>query len=224
LEVAPRIILASGSPRRSALLRQMGLEFEVVPSDVAEENVPVARPASYAKRLARLKAREVSKQVSEGIIIGADTVVCLGDRIFGKPKDTDDATNTLRLLGGKVHRVITGICVMNKYSKTAVTKAVTTKVKFRELEDKLIDWYVHTGEPMDKSGCYGIQGKGAVLVEWIKGDYSNVVGLPIATLSEILEGMGFSQMESEPSPTKSGMGSPRFELGSSGPKPESLPG
>jgi septum formation protein len=193
VEGAPRIILASGSPRRSALLRQMGLEFEVIPSDVSEENVPVARPVSYAKRLAKLKARAVSKLVSEGIIIGADTVVCLGDRIFGKPKDAAEAIGTLKLLGGKEHEVITGICVINKYSKTTVTKAVTTKVKFRELDDKLIEWYVRTGEPMDKAGCYGIQGKGAVLVERIKGDYSNVVGLPIATLSEILEGMGFSQ-------------------------------
>jgi septum formation protein len=184
-----RLILASESPRRAALLRQIGLEFEVIPSSVAEEGTTAARPASYAKKLAKSKARAVSKQVDEGIIIGADTVVCLGDRIFGKPKDAEDAANTLKLLEGKVHRVVTGICVIDKRSETAVTKAVTTQVKFRKLDARLIDWYVRTGEPLDKAGSYGIQGRGAVLIEWIRGSYSNVVGLPLETLSVILEGM-----------------------------------
>lgn len=172
------------------MLKQIGLEFEAIPSGVAEEDMPKARPASYVRKLAKLKARAVSKRVAEGIIIGADTVVCLGDKIFGKPSDAWDAINTLKLLDDKVHRVITGLCVINKYSKTTVTKSVTTKVKFRKLDDRLIERYVRTGEPLDKAGSYAIQGKGAILIEWIKGDYSNVVGLPLATLSGILEKMG----------------------------------
>ena len=152
--------------------------------------MPKARPIYYAKKLARLKAKAVSKQVNEGIVIGADTVVCLGDRILGKPKDAADASDMLRLLDGKVHTVITSICVINKHSGATVTKAVRTKVKFRKLDDRLISWYVGTGEPLDKAGSYGIQGKGAVLVEWIRGDYSNVVGLPLSTLSATLDALG----------------------------------
>lgn len=171
-------------------MRQIGLEFETIPSNFDEEKVPKTRPVSYVKKLAKFKARAVAKQVSEGIVIGADTVVCMDDQIIGKPKDAKEAADTLKLLEGKVHTVISGICVINKYSGKTVTKAVKTKVKFRKLDDKMIDWYVKTGEPLDKAGSYGVQGKGAILVEWIKGDYSNVVGLPITTLAAILEGMG----------------------------------
>lgn len=184
-----KIILASQSPRRAALLRQIGLEFEQIPSNIDEEKVPLTSPVSYVKKLAALKAKSVAKRIDEGIVIGADTVVCIDGRIFGKPHDAEDAINTLRLLDGKVHKVISGICVIDKRSKTTVTKAVTTRVKFRKLDEKLIKWYVETGEPMDKSGSYGIQGKGAALIEWIRGDYSNVVGLPIMTLATILEKM-----------------------------------
>jgi septum formation protein len=184
-----RIVLASQSPQRIALLKQIGLEFETIPSNVDEEKVPKTHPVSYVKKLAKLKANAVAKQVDEGIIIGADTAVCIDDHIFGKPQDADDAANTLRILDDKVHRVVSGICVINKYSGTTVTKSVTTKVKFKKLDDKLIEWYVGTGEPLDKAGSYAIQGKGAVLIEWIKGDYSNVVGLPVSALALILKSM-----------------------------------
>ena len=185
-----KLVLASESPRRTGLLRQIGLVFDMVPSGVDEQEVQCANPKSYVKKLAKLKSRAVAKKMDEGIIIGADTVVCVGKKIFGKPKDKEDAVRMLKELDGKVHEVISGLCIINKYSGEVVTKAVTTKVKFRTLNDELINWYVGTGEPLDKAGGYGIQGKGAILVEWIKGDYFNVVGLPLATLSMVLEKMG----------------------------------
>jgi septum formation protein len=185
-----KIVLASQSPQRIALLEQIGLKFEKIPSNVDEEKVPRTRPTSYVKRLAKLKAKAVAKQIDEGIVIGADTVVCIDDRILDKPQDTNDAINTLRLLDGRVHRVISGICVINKYSGTTFTKSITTKVKFKKLDNKLIEWYIGTGESFDKAGSYAIQGKGAVLIEWIRGDYSNVVGMPVAALTLILKNMG----------------------------------
>ncbi len=185
-----KIILASQSPRRVVLLKQIGLEFEQIPSEIDEEKVPKTRPVSYVKKLAGLKAEAVAKRVDEGIIIGADTIVCIDGKIFGKPRDAKDAIEMLRILDGRVHKVISGICVIDTYSNTTVTKAVTTRVKFRKLDDRLIRWYIGTGEPLDKAGGYGIQGKGAALIEWIRGDYSNVVGLPIMALAMILEGMG----------------------------------
>ena len=172
------------------LLKQIGLEFEQIPSEIDEEKVPKTRPVSYVKKLAGLKAEAVAKRVDEGIIIGADTIVCIDGKIFGKPRDAKDAIEMLRILDGRVHKVISGICVIDTYSNTTVTKAVTTRVKFRKLDDRLIRWYIGTGEPLDKAGGYGIQGKGAALIEWIRGDYSNVVGLPIMALAMILEGMG----------------------------------
>jgi septum formation protein len=141
------------------------------------------------KKLAKLKAKAIAKQVDDGIIIGADTMVYIDGLIIGKPKDKQNAAQTLRLLDGKWHTVVSGICVINKYTKKTVAKAVSTKVKFRKLDEKIINWYVNTEEPLGKAGSYAIQGKGAILVESIKGDYYNIVGLPIVTLASILEEM-----------------------------------
>ncbi len=184
-----KFILASQSPRRAELFKQLGMDFEVVPSNVDEEAQEKASPPVYVKKLARLKARAVAKRYDEGIIIGVDTVVVIDGSIVGKPKDKEDAAATLNALSGRVHKVVSGVCVINKYSGKTVTKSATTKVKFRELNKGVIDWYIGTGEPFGKAGSYAIQGKGALLVDWVKGDYYNVVGLPIVTLMGILEEM-----------------------------------
>lgn len=184
-----KFILASQSSRRAELLRQLGLEFEILPSKVDENSISRANPRNYVRKLAQLKARTVAKQFKEGVIIGADTMVLVDGHLYGKPKDKEDAIKTLNALDGKVHKVISGVCVINKYSGKSVTKIVTTQVKFRKLNHELINWYVGTGEPFEKAGSYAIQGKGSILIEWVKGDFYNVMGLPLFTLATILEEM-----------------------------------
>lgn len=184
-----KIVLASGSPRRALLLKRLGIEFSVLPSDINEKNVKAVEPEDYVKDIASLKARSVSKKARKGIIIGADTAVVIGGRILGKPKDERDAFRMLRILSGKTHTVMTGVCVINKYTRDKKSISVSTKVRFRRLSNRMIKWYINTGEPMGKAGSYAIQGKGAVLVERIDGDYCNVVGLPLTALATILERM-----------------------------------
>jgi len=184
-----KFILASQSPRRAQWLKQLSIEFEVIPSYADEDSIPKSNPSSYVKKLAILKAKTVAKKVEEGVIIGADTVIYINGKILGKPKDSEDALSTLRELSGKKHIVFTGICVIDKYSKKTLKKVVKTTVKFRELDDNLIRWYVGTGEPLGKAGSYAVQEKGAILVEWIKGDFYNIVGMPLFTLEKMLEEM-----------------------------------
>ncbi len=186
----PKIVLASSSPRRKALLKSLGVGFSVLPSKFDERKVKAIEPKAYAKKLATLKASEVSSRVKKGIIIGADTVVVVGKEILNKPKDAKDARRMLKLLSGKTHRVITGMCVINNYDNTIKTVAVSSKVRFKKLGEKTIDWYIDSKEPLDKAGAYAIQGKGAILIEGISGDYNNIVGLPLAVLSKILMQMG----------------------------------
>ena len=186
----PKIVLASSSPRRKALLKSLGVRFSVLPSRFDERQVTAIEPKAYAKKLAMLKAKEVSKRVKKGIIIGADTVVVVGKKILNKPKDVADARRMLKLLGGKTHTVITGVCVINNYDKTREIISVSAKVRFKKLSERTIDWYINTREPLDKAGAYAIQGKGAVLIEGISGDYNSIVGLPLTALSKILIRMG----------------------------------
>lgn len=186
-----KYILASASPRRKELLTIMGLDFEVMPSDADESTVsPDGVPVNvYVQELALLKAGDIAKKTGRDkskIIISADTVVYAGGKICGKPKDEEDAKKMLSDLSAKAHSVFTGVCVMRPSDGFSVCSAVETKVYFKPLSKERIESYVKTGEPMDKAGAYGIQGKGAMLVDKIDGDYFNVVGLPIARLSEIL--------------------------------------
>jgi septum formation protein len=185
-----KFILASQSPRRAELLRQLGIEFEVIPSNSDEESIPKSNPIFYVKKVAKLKAKTISKQIKDGVIIAVDTEICMDKKIFGKPKDDNDAALMLKELSGKVHNSISGICVIDKPSGKTLVKSVKTKVKFRELSQEVINWYVATGEPKGKAGSYAIQGKGALLVEWIKGDFYNINGLPLSTLAKMLEDMG----------------------------------
>jgi len=185
------LILASQSPRREALLRQVGLDFEIVPSD-AEERLPEGvSPDEAARMLAERKARLIASRRSDGLVIGADTVVVVAGQLLGKPSGPEDARAMLRLLSGREHQVITGIAVVESASGRCRSDAVATGVRFASLDERVIDRYVATGEPLDKAGAYAIQGFGALLIEGIDGCYYNVVGLPLRRLAELLGEFGY---------------------------------
>lgn len=173
-----RIILASASPRRKELLETAGAEFEICVADVDESIPEGTPPADAAKMTAQKKALAVAESHKESIVIGADTIVVAGDKILGKPRDKADATAMLTMLSGAEHQVITGVCIACEDKE--ISFAQVSKVKFYDLTAAEIAAYVETGEPMDKAGAYGIQGKGCTLVEKIEGDYFNIVGLPVA--------------------------------------------
>lgn len=174
-----KIILASASPRRKELLSTAGLEFEVCVKDV-DETVPEGTlPADAAEMTAAKKALASAAEHPDDIVIGADTIVVAGGKILGKPHSKEDAAGMLRMLSGREHTVITGVCIACE-GKTEIFHK-ESKVSFYQLTENEIADYVATGEPMDKAGAYGIQGKGSVLVEKIEGDYFNIVGLPVAS-------------------------------------------
>ena len=174
-------ILASQSPRRKILLKQIGLKFRVIPSHVSEVLSPNQSPRDNAKRIAIDKASEVASRLRRGVVIGADTIVVLDHHILGKPTSKDDAKRMLKLLSGREHSVYTGFALIDVESKKHMEGVEETKVRFRMLDDKEIVSYIDSGSPMDKAGSYGIQDDfGAVFVEKINGCYYNVVGLPLA--------------------------------------------
>ncbi|AEY64915.1 Maf family protein [Clostridium sp. BNL1100] len=182
------IVLASSSPRRKDLLRQIKLPFEIIPSEI-DENISelTGTPAQKAEQLAYQKARDVSNRVKKGLVLGADTIVVIDDEILGKPKDTEDAYEMLKKLSGKEHEVITGVCLIDLDNKIELIQHETTIVQFIELDDEKIRAYIKSGEAYDKAGSYAAQGVGAIFVKGIKGCYSNVVGLPLTRLSDMLE-------------------------------------
>lgn len=186
-----KIILASASPRRKELLKQICLEFSVVIPDIDETNTMNLSAGELVKHLAYEKALNVADKVSENmgieskIVIGADTVV-VKDGILGKPMDRDEAFKMLKTLQGHWHDVITGLAVLDTVTNKCFKVFETTHVKMKMLSDYKINAYIDSGESLDKAGAYGIQGLGAVLVEKIEGCYFNVVGLPLARLSDVL--------------------------------------
>lgn len=184
------IILASNSPRRKELLRQIGVVFTVDPADVDERVLPGETPEAYAARVALDKARVAAARAGTGLVIAADTIVVLDDEILGKPVDERDAERMLAMLSGRMHRVITGLAVVDEATGKTMTRAAVTKVWFRSLATQEIASYVTTREPLDKAGAYGIQGRGALLVDRIDGCYFNVVGLPLSLLGELLSAFG----------------------------------
>jgi len=189
----PRIILASASPRRAALLAQIGLSFRVQASELGDDGetaLPGEAPEVHAARLALAKARDVAARLDEGLVIGADTVVVLGERMLGKPADPAEARAFLAALSGKTHRVISGVAVMDAATGRSEVATAVTSVRMRPFDAAEAEAYVATGEPLDKAGAYGIQERGAVLVEVIQGDYFNVVGLPLVLLAELLRRFG----------------------------------
>ena len=183
------LILASNSPRRKDLLKQIGVDFSIDPADVDERVLPNESPEGYAVRVALEKARVSAARAGAGIVIAADTIVVLNDEILGKPRDAEDAVRMLMLLSGKAHSVITGLAVMDAATGRALTRTSLTRVWFRSLSQQEIASYVATGEPLDKAGAYGIQERGAVFVERVDGCYFNVVGLPLSLLMGLLRDM-----------------------------------
>lgn len=184
------IILASQSPRRRELLNQMGIRDFVIRPAQGEENMALdLPPKELARKLALGKACEIAVESQSGdLVIAADTIVTLEDKVLGKPRNEEDAFTMLRTLSGKSHVVYTGVAVIQ--NNRVVSDAEGTEVKFRTLSDEEIRAYIATGEPMDKAGSYGIQGIGALLVEGIRGDYFNVMGLPVCKLGQILRTFG----------------------------------
>jgi len=177
---APRLILASGSPRRRLLLRQIGLTFTVKPSSIIERFSSRETPAQNVRRIALEKAKDVATGVRSGIVIGADTVVVIGSRILGKPRNRREAVAMLKKLSGRKHVVHTGFALVDARSGGWITDGVKTEVFFRKLADREIREYVSSGSPLDKAGAYGIQDDyGAVFVEKVNGCFYNVVGFPL---------------------------------------------
>ncbi len=185
LNLTYNVILASASPRRQELLKNVFAEFKVEPSN-AEENVPKDVSAeNTAEYLAKIKAEAVASAYPDDMVIGADTCVVVDSKILGKPKDIDDARQMLRLLSGRTHKVITGCAVVKEGATTSFS--VETEVEFYPLDMDEIEEYIKTSEPYDKAGGYGIQGKASLFVKGIRGDYYNVVGLPLAELNKRLK-------------------------------------
>lgn len=185
-----KIVLASASPRRSELLKQINLEFKVIPSSLDEIINEELSIEDIVQTLAFEKASDIAKQLNGNyLVIGADTVV-VKNEILGKPKDEEHAFTMLKTLQGEWHDVLTGIAVVDASSQKFVLGYELTHVKMKQLSDDTINSYIRTGEPMDKAGSYGIQGLGSILIERIEGCYFNVVGLPLLKLSNILEEFG----------------------------------
>ncbi len=187
-----RIVLASASPRRKALLEQIGLAF-TVDGDVREDVMPAqGEPQHLAREASLRKARSVAGKHPNSIIIAADTIGFIDGRILGKPHSPDKVRAILRSISGRRHGVITGFTVLDTGTGKSVTRSVETAVDIKRLTPAEIDAYVKTGEPLDKAGAYAIQGRGAAIVERIEGDYTNVVGLPLCALAEALKEFGVS--------------------------------
>ena len=179
-------ILASGSPRRRELLRQLGFSFTVIPSRLEETNQSGMEPRGHATYYAKEKAKEVAQRYPEQWVLAADTIVVVAEEILGKPANVTEATAMLSRLSGRSHHVITGVCLLHAQYGVEESQAVETEVFMRRLDTADIEGYIATGEPMDKAGAYGIQGIGGCLVQRIEGSYSNVVGLPLCETVELL--------------------------------------
>lgn len=186
------LILASASPRRRELLAGLGVSFQVHPSDVEEkmELLPEV-PEERVGLLAQTKARAVAQHYTQGLVLGVDTIVALPGRILEKPLDAQMAVEMLRDLSGRWHAVYSGITLIDVADGTERTEVVRTDVHFLPLRQQEIDAYVAAGESLDKAGAYGIQGKAAVFIDEIRGDYYNVVGLPLASLNQMLRSFGY---------------------------------
>ena len=187
----PQIILASASPRREQLLREMGLRFVVVRPDGVEEELSGAAPDVLAMRNAQRKARAVAGRHPDAMVIGADTIVVLDGRIFGKPRDPVEAGRMLEQLAGHRHEVVTGVCLLHHALDAELTLADTTRVWMRSLSRAEIQEYLRKINPLDKAGAYAIQEHGAGIVERIEGSYSNVMGLPTERLRATFERIGW---------------------------------
>ena len=184
------MILASKSPRRYELLKQMGLDFDVIPSGVKEDFVQGETPEDHVIRLAEAKVLEVGSRYPDCWVIAADTIVYINGSILGKPKSREEALEMLRGLSGQEHWVLTGFSVRHLAKGIGDKEAVQTAVKVKTLSPVEMEWYIQTGEPFDKAGGYAIQGAGSFMIESIRGSYTNVVGLPLCELIQMLNRLG----------------------------------
>ena len=180
----PRLILASGSPRRSEILQSVGWEFTTDVPDIDESELPGESPENYVQRLAKKKAETIAARHNGGIVLGADTTVVIDKQIIGKPLNLNDATRMLKMLSGNWHQVLTGVAIVSN-GETRVGLQ-STRVKFAEMSDAEIDFLVEKGDPLDKAGAYAVQAQAALFIEGIEGDYWNVVGLPISLVYRLI--------------------------------------
>ena len=181
----PKLILASGSPRRSEILTSVGWAFTKHVSEIDETEHPGELPEAYVERLAREKAEAIAVIYPDEIVLGADTTVVIDGQIIGKPVDLDDARRMLKLLSGRWHEVLTGVAIVR--SRTTRSAVQRTRVKFAKISDAEISYLAEFGDPLDKAGAYAVQAQAALFIEGIEGDYWNVVGLPIQLVYELLE-------------------------------------
>jgi septum formation protein len=189
-----KFILASASPRRRELLASIGLEFDVLPSHIPEILIAAEAPEAYVARLSLEKAEAIAAGHPSRWIIAADTTVLLGDDLLEKPVDAVDAVRMLSLIQGQTHTVYTGVTLRNAADGWLETRVEESEVRMLPLTLEQIEWYVRTGEPLDKAGAYAVQGVGAMFIESISGSYTNVVGLPLATLFQMLSAAGLDPM------------------------------
>jgi septum formation protein len=182
------LILASSSPRRSEILTAVGWPFETHPAGVDETRLAGEDPEEFVQRLAREKAEAVARTRLFGLVLGADTTVLVGGEILEKPRDPEDARRMLRRLAGRWHEVLTGVALVRAETGRAAVGLERTRVRFAETSDEEIDWHVETGDVLDKAGAYAIQGRAALFIEAIEGDYWNVVGLPVRLVYELARG------------------------------------
>lgn len=186
---SPTLVLASGSPRRAAVLRQLGLEPVVHTPDVDEAYLEGESPAEHVERLARAKAQAVALEYPDSLVVGGDTVVVAAGAVLGKPASAGEAERMLAALCGRTHEVLSGLALAGGHG--VVSGLARTVVRFRRYDAASIAGYVATGEPLDKAGAYGIQGRGAALVDSIDGDYYGVVGLPVSVFMDLIERAGW---------------------------------
>ena len=179
-----KLVLASGSPRRAEILERAGWPYEIIVAGIDETLLSNEDAAAYVQRLARSKAEKVASGLDHGLVLGADTTVVVADQILAQPVDEADARRMLDLLNAKWHEVLTGVALVRVGGETRVAYE-TTRVRFAEMADEEIDWYIGTGEPFGKAGAYGIQGKASLFIEEIDGDYFNIMGLTIRLVYEL---------------------------------------
>jgi len=185
------VILASASPRRQELLKKIIKKFKVVPSTIDETKIKTRTTEGFAVKAALAKAEDVAKKHKKAVVIGADTIVVLGKKILGKPKNKQDAYKMLKTLSGTTHRVITGVVVIDCETFHKLADYEITKVTMKKIPDKAIREYIETGRPLDKAGAYGIQEIEDPFISRINGDYNNVVGMPLKLLDKLLKSLKF---------------------------------
>jgi septum formation protein len=192
-----KFILASASPRRIELLTLMGLQFDIIPSDVDESFLNGETPKEHVLRLAGEKARRVSDLYPDAWVMGADTIVTINGNVLGKPRTVDEAKEMLGMLSGQTHTVFTGFTIMKRSADILISEAVDSSVRFRNIPEDEMMWYIRSEEPYDKAGGYAVQGMGAFFIKEICGSYSNVMGLPLCEVVDALKRIGALQFPGE---------------------------